>query len=175
MGRRSKLTDVQWEKLHKELLLGASMGQLAKQYGVSKQLISLRFAGQSNKLKDVAKQIVETEKAVNNLTLEEQRAVSSIVNDLRIISRGLAGAAANGAITSLHLSSIAMKKAQEINCANMDSAEDQLRQVAQLTRTANEAAAPGQQILGLAKNQALATEEDKTDKHVHRIELVGLD
>lgn len=176
MGRRPKITPTQWEIITQKLLTGAgTVTSLAAEYQISKGMISKKIGKQKETLNHVAKQKVAFENSYNELDFIQQGLVNKIAEKLKIISSNLADGAASGSATFRRLSGIAQQEAFKIDPDDLEGSEDKLRMVAALTRTANEAAAPGQQILGLAKNQALATEEDKTDNHVHRIELVGLD
>lgn len=150
MGRQSKLTDAQWEKIGKRLMAGESPSALAREFGVSKSTISGRFSERVQSVKEVANQIVATENALSKLNISEQIAARSLADDLKAISQHLAGAARFGAATAHRLSGIAHNKAAEIDdCAPMsEESRNALGNIAVLTKMANEASEIG---LGLLK------------------------
>lgn len=142
MGRPSKLTDKQWEAIGKRLLAGEGASALAREYGVSKAVISSRFSKRTDTIKSVAKQIVETETALSFLNVSEQLAARSLADDLKAISQHLAGAARFGASTAHRLSGIANARASEIDDAAPldDAGMKTMTEVATLTKLANIAA-----------------------------------
>lgn len=142
MGRPSKLTDAQWEKVGKRLLAGESTSKLADEFGVSKSAISTRFSKRTETIKTVANQIVETESALAKLNVSEQMAARSLADDLKAISEHLAGAARFGAMTAHRLSGIAQGKVLEIDDAAPmdDKSRGALADIAVLTKMANGAA-----------------------------------
>ena len=139
MGRPSKLTESQWELIGKRLLAGESAAVLAREFGVSKTAISVRFSKRTETVKTVAKQIVETERALSFLNVSEQIAARSLADDLKAISDHLAGAARFGAATSHRLAGIAHNKVAEIDDAMPldEQSIETLKGVAVLTRMAN--------------------------------------
>lgn len=150
MGRQSKLTDAQWEKIGKRLMAGESSSALAREFGVSKSTISGRFSERVQNVKDAANQIVAAETALSKLNISEQIAARSLADDLKAISEHLAGAARFGAATAHRLSGIAHNKAAEIDDSAPMSEESRnaLGNIAVLTKMANEASEIG---LGLLK------------------------
>lgn len=154
MGRPSKLTDKQWEQIGKRLLGGEKSADLAREYGVSKAVISSRFSKRTEAIKDVANQIVATEAAMSFLNVSEQMAARSLADDLKAISGHLAGAARFGAATAHRLSGIAHNKVSEIDdAAPMDeSSRNALRDISVLTKMANEASDIGVSLLKANKD-----------------------
>jgi hypothetical protein len=154
MARPSKLTDKQWETIGKRLLAGESASALAREFGVGKATISERFSERVKKVKDVAKQIVATETALECLNVSEQIAARSLADDLKSISTHLAGAAKFGAMTAHRLSGIAQSKALEIDDAAPlnDESLESLKGIAVLTRMANGSAEIGLNLLRANKD-----------------------
>lgn len=141
MGRPSKLTDAQWEQIGKRLLAGESSASLAREFGVSKAAISGRFSERTTKIKSVANQIVETERALSFLNVSEQLAARSLADDLKAISDHLAGAARYGAATAHRLLGIAHGKVAEIDDSTPLTTEESvasLKSIAVLTKMGNE-------------------------------------
>ena len=154
MARPSKLTDAQWEKIGKRLLADESAASLAREYGVSKATISIRFSQRVQKVKEVANQLVTTDRAMSLLNVSEQMAARSLADDLKAIGDYTAQAARSGAETSSILNAMAVKKARLLNHnAPMDEeALTSLKGIAALTRTANEAAQIGTDLMKASKD-----------------------
>lgn len=143
MGRKSKLSDKQWEEIGKRLLAGEKAAKLAKEFKVSPATLSERFSKSTEKVKSVANQIVETKDALDALTVSEQISAISLAEQLRSISGHLAGAANYSAATSHRLAGIAHGKVQLIDDAAplLDAkSKEALKDVAILQRMANDAA-----------------------------------
>lgn len=163
MGRPSKLTDKQWESIGSRLLAGEKPADLAREFGVSRAVISSRFSKRNETVKTVANQILDAEAAVFSLPVSEQVSVFALANELRAISRHLAGAGKFGAATAHRLSGIAHAKVQEIDDAkplDADSLES-LKGVAVLTKMANEASTIGLNLLSANRDMAKRAAEDE--------------
>lgn len=139
MGRPSKLTDLQWEQIGKRLLAGESTSDLAREFGVSKSVISTRFSKRTETVKTVVNQMVEVDRSFNSLNVSEQIAARSLFDELKAISTHLAGAAKYGAMTAHRLAGIAQDQVQKIDDADPLSEESlqSLKGIAALSRTAN--------------------------------------
>lgn len=153
MGRPSKLTDQQWEEIHRRLLKGEKAADLAREFGVSKTRISERFSGRFETVQSVAKQILSAETALKALPVTEQLATISLLDELRAVSQHLAGAARYGAATAHRLAGIANAKVCEIDDAAPLNGEsiDTLKGIAVLTKMANEASQIGANLLAANK------------------------
>ena len=140
MGRPSKLTERQWEDIGKRLIAGEKPAKLAREFKVSPATISERFSKRTETVKTVANQIVATRDALDALGVSEQIAAISLAEDLRAISTHLAGAGKFGAANAHRLLGIAHAKVQQIDDAKPldDTSRDALRDVAVLTKLANE-------------------------------------
>lgn len=160
MGRPSKLTDAQWEKIGKRLLAGESASALAREFGVSKASVSGRFSERSKNVKAVANQIVTTDRALSFLNVSEQIAAFSLADELKAISKHLAGAGKLGAMTAHRLNGIAQAKSLEIDDAAPldDKSRTTLSDVAALGRIANGAAEIGINLL--RANKDMTPEDD---------------
>lgn len=181
MGRPSKLTDAQWEQIGKRLLAGESAASLAREFKVSTGLISQRFSKRTQAVKSTADKIVEAERALSFLNVSEQIAARNLADDLKAISEHLAGAARYGAATAHRLSGIAHGKVAEIDdAAPLGENIESLKNVAVLTRMANEASEIGVNLLKANKdeidrlNEAARKRSDPA-LSVNRVELVALD
>lgn len=154
MGRKSKLTDRQWEQIGKRLLAGESGRALAKEFGVSEATIRARFSTQVAEIKSVANQIVATDAALKALPISSQIAAHNLADELIAISTHLAGAGKYGAATAHRLSGIAHAKVQEIDDAApmTEQSYESLKGIAALTRMANESSQIGMNLLQANKD-----------------------
>jgi hypothetical protein len=157
MGRKSKLTERQWEAIGKRLLEGEKARALAREFGVSEATIRGRFSAQVAEIKTVANQIVATESALKALPISAQIAAHDLAAQLRSISGHLAGAA-----TAHRLSGIAHAKVQEIDDAKpLDSESiESLKGVSILTEMANKASVIGLNLLSANKEMVKAGMQD---------------
>ena len=144
MGRKSKLSDAQWLEIERRLLDGEAIRALAREFEVSDAAIRQRgIPSRAQKTKDVANQIVATERALSELPISSQINAQNYAARLRSMSDHVLNAAHYGAATSHRLAGIAHAKVQEIDdAAPLDEkSRDALRDVAALTKLANDASA----------------------------------
>ncbi len=154
MGRKSKLTDKQWEAIGKRYLDGESSRALGREFDVSESMIRKRFGAQTKKIKEVANQLVAAETAFQALPISAQISARTLADQLKSISEHLAGAANFGAATAHRLSGIAHNKVQEIDdAAPMDEESmKKLTEVAVLTKMANSSSEIGVNLLRANKD-----------------------
>lgn len=163
MGRPSKLTEAQWEEVRKRLLAGEKAADLSREYGVSKTRISERVSKRVENIKTVANQIVAAEVSLRSLPVSEQNDALSLADDLKSISKHLAGAGRYGAATAHRLSGIAHMKVSEIDDAKPldDESLAALKGIAVLTRMANESSEIGLNLLRANKDVEASDNEVK--------------
>jgi len=166
MGRPSKLTDTQWEEIRKRLLAGEKAADLSREYGVSKTRISERVSKRIENIKTVANQIVATEVSLRSLPVSEQNDAISLADDLKSISRHLAGAGRFGAATAHRLSGIANMKVSEIDDAAplTQGSLDALKGISVLTKLANESSEIGINLLRANKEAVDKLNEPDSDR-----------
>jgi ABC-type transporter Mla subunit MlaD len=161
MGRKSALTEKQWQDIGQRLLKGEAGRVLAREYGISEAAIRKRFGTQTKEIKDVANQLVAAETAFNRLPISAQISARTLADELKEISMHLAGAARYGAATAHRLSGIAHAKVAEIDdAAPLD--EDSLvtlKGIAALTHLSNQAAETGLNLL--KANKDLKPEDER--------------
>jgi hypothetical protein len=160
MGRISKLTDKQWEVITQRLLDGDTARSLAREFGITESAIRKRLGAQTNSIKTVANQIVETDRALKALPIGAQIRARTLAERLAAISDHLAGAAEYNAATAHRLSGIAHAKVAEIDdAAPLDSQSmEALKGIAVLTRMANEASEIPLNLLNANKDAAKAAD-----------------
>ena len=155
MGRKSKLSEKQWEAVKTRLLSGEKAADLAREFGVSKTTISERFSERIQTVRDLANKIVEVDYAFKKLPVVDQLETLSLVDELKAISTHLAGAAKFGSATAHRLAGIAHAKVHEIDdAAPLDETSlETLKGIAVLTRMANDASVIGVNLLNANKDQ----------------------
>lgn len=177
MGRPSKLRDSQWDQIGKRLLQGEKAAELAREFGISKASISTRFSERLGTVREVAHQIVETDKRVAALPIADQIAARSLADELRAISSHLAGAAKYGAATAHRLAGIANAKSAEIDDAEPlnEASRNAIKDIAVLTHTANQASEIALNLLKANKDSIddlNRRELEKADAHEKAAVLV---
>lgn len=162
MGRKSALTEKQWQQIEQRLVNGEKGRALAAEFGISEAAIRKRFGTQAKQIKTVANQIVAAETAFKALPIGAQISARTLADRLMSISDHLAGAAEFGAATSHRLSGIAHAKVQEIDDAAPLNAEslEALKGVSALTRMANESSMIAMNLLGANKEMVKAAMQD---------------
>lgn len=167
MGRPSKLTDAQWEKIGKRLIAGESAASLAREFKVSKASISVRFSKRIETVKSVANQIVATEEAMSLLNVSEQMAARSLADDLKSISSHLAGAGKYGAMTAHRLSGIAHGQVEKVDDAEPEKSMEALQRIGILTKMANASSEIGLNLLKANKDSMAGDEEPPAPTAIH--------
>lgn len=164
MARKSKLTDSQWEEIRRRVLNGESQRAIAKAYGISESALRGKISAQVVQIKTVAEQIVNTEKALAGLPISAQISARGLADRLHAISNDLAAAAGYGAATAHRLAGIAFMKASEVDDASPISDEaslEAIKGIAALTRTANESAYLGIELLKANKGLSDPAKEEE--------------
>ncbi len=142
MGRKSKLTALQWAEVDKRRIEGESRRALAKAFGVSEASIREREQkiGQAPTVQKVAQMIVETDAALSALPISAQVSAQNLAVRLKAISGSLAAAAEQGAATAHRLSALANSEVGKVDDANPLNSIEALKGVSALTRLANDSA-----------------------------------
>ena len=185
MGRPSKLTEAEWLDVERRHLSGASLRQLARDFGVSPGRISERISKRVTIQKALANQIADAEMSLSSLPVSEQVAVRALADELKSISVNLAGAARLGSMTARQLAEVAHAQARKIKThdgADPEANSTALKSTVALTMAANEAAKMGLSLLSAvnkdaAREQPVPAGEAKslTDlSHLSDAELMAL-
>jgi hypothetical protein len=176
MGRRSSLTEKQWAEIEKRLLEGEAGRVLAREFGISEAAIRKRFGSHVKKVKDVANQIVATDRAFKALPIGAQISARTLADRLISISEHLAGAAEYGAATAHRLSGIANAQVSKIDDANPLNAEsiESLKGISALTKLANESSTIAVNLLAANKETVRDLNKPETSDPATLLkELVG--
>lgn len=173
MARPSKLTDRQWEAIGKRLLSGESTSALAREFGVSKGLISQRFSKRTESVKAAASLIVQTDEALSKLNISEQISAKSLADELKAISTHLASASKYGAMTARRLMGIAHQQSQIIDDADPlgEQSMEALKGIRALAVTANDASLIGRDLLKANKEAIDGMNKPQDDQSAFLREL----
>lgn len=139
MGRPSKLTDRQWDELKARLSKGEKAADLAREYGVSKTAISTRVSKRIETVKSVANQLFQADAAFKELPVSEQAMTLTLVDELKAISRHMAGAGKFSAASAHRLAGIAHDIVQKVDDAEPEKTIAALQRFSAVTKLANEA------------------------------------
>lgn len=175
MGRPSKLAPHQWDQIQRRLLAGEGASALGREYGVDEAIIRRRF-GHSRKsespkeVQNAARLVADAGAALDALPPMQRQVALTLAEELREISRSLAAAARLGSQTAQMLAAKAHQQAATVQDV------DGLREVAALTRTANEAAHVGLQLLRTNEDKLRDEEAERKRQaeQVTRIEIVPM-
>jgi hypothetical protein len=162
MGRKSKLTEKQWDEIRKRLLAGEKASPLAREYGVAPSNISDRFSERLVEIRNIANRVVAAEIAMKSVATEveampfsEKMVVLALAEDMRAISTDLSGAARHGAATAHRLAAIANKQVAKIDDENPMESQEVLQGISALTKMSNEAAKTGIDLIIANKKDPL--------------------
>jgi ABC-type transporter Mla subunit MlaD len=163
MGRKSALTEKQWQQIGERLLKGEPGRVLAREYGVSEAAIRKRFGAQTKQIKTVANQLVAVETAFAALPISAQISARSLADELKEISAHLAGAARFGAATAHRLSGIANAQVAKIDDADPLNAQsvESLKGISALTKLANESSTIAINLLSANKEMVKTAMQDE--------------
>ena len=161
MGRKSKLTDKQWQEAQARALEGESIRSLAKAFGIAESTMREKISGETAQIKSVANQIVATNMAVKALPISAQITAHSLASRLQAITENMLGAADQSAATAHRLSAIANNQVQQINDVDPfgEVGPDAMRGIAALTNLANEAAKIPLNLINANKEQMSKMQE----------------
>lgn len=142
-GRPPSLSDRQRAEIGRRLATGEKAIALAREFKVSRSLISTLFSKQVPIVQELASRLASVEGDVAVLPISEQNSIRTLADQLRATNDNLTQAAVNGAKTHCILSRLAVRKAegieQRVGEGEIDDDAPGLKAVAQLSATGNEA------------------------------------
>jgi Helix-turn-helix domain of resolvase. len=151
MGRPKALTEEQIEDAKKKHVGGESISSIAKRLGVARATVRDVVVARAAEIKEVANQIIATEERFNALSLSGRLEAIELADELRAISRNLAGSARHSSMTSFRLSAIAGKQVDKINVDDPMESQEVLQCISALTKMSNDAASLPLSLLNLNK------------------------
>lgn len=169
MGRKSPITEKQWEQIGKRMLAGETARALSREYGVSEAGIRKRFSVRTKQIKDVANQIVATEAAFQALPYSAQISARALADDLKDISQHLCGAARFGAATAHRVAGIANAMVDRID--DMDPLSEEslatLKGINALSSLANNSSEIARDLLKANKEQIDTLNRNETPEQMN--------
>jgi hypothetical protein len=162
MARPSKLTPAQWSEVERRLLSGEGARALGREFGVSEGAIRQRFgtttrvSTQSAQVQETAQKIADANLALEALPIAQRPIAMDLAELLRSTSLSLGRAAELGAKNSHRLQHLANTELQKVDDATPLSDEKSmvaLKNVAALTKMANDAAATPINLLAANKDR----------------------
>jgi len=149
MARPAKLTPNQIAEMQRRHLAGERVTDLAKQFKVSKALVSTLVSKRLETQKTMAKQLVAFEEKFEQLPVYEQNNIRSIADQLKGISANLANAAYTGSLAAQRVNELVYKhsllvegdveRLNETATGVAQINEDALKNMMKLSQVANEA------------------------------------
>lgn len=161
MGRKSVLTEKQWNEAKERILKGENRGAVAKSYGISYNALKKHFGSEIEQIKAVANQVIEAEQAFYALPIGSQISSQNLINELRAVSFHLVGAAKNSAMTAHRLSGIANMQVDKIDDARPMDNEEAITAITTFTKMANESSKIGLDLLK-ANKEGMSEEQQKS-------------
>jgi hypothetical protein len=140
MSRPPALTPAQQADVRRRLAAGEGVRPLAREFGVGVATIN-RLAEHTERVRKVAEKVAAAQTALAELPPAHQHQALTLAEQLRKVSEDMAAAAVHAAGTARRLHSIASAQANKVNPDDPALSLDELRQVAALTKLANESAA----------------------------------
>lgn len=155
MGRKSRLTDEQWQDIERRILEGESTRSVAKEYNITEGAVRSKISTQIKDVKTAANQILKTKQLLNALPISTQIKANNLADKLMMISNHLASAAEYGAMTAHKLAGMANAQAEMIDDSNPFATVENMKAVNALTSMANEAGKTAISLLNTNKEQVI--------------------
>ena len=151
MARKSKLSEKQWAEVDRRLLEGDAARAIARDFDLSEAAVRSRKNTHVAPVKDVANQIVSTQRALKALPITSQQTAQTLAQKLMSLSDNLLGAAMYGAATAHRLNAIANDMVQKVDDAEPLKSMEALKAVAVIGKIASEQAHIGLQLVNANK------------------------
>lgn len=169
MGRPSKLTEKQWTEIKRRVLAGEKPADLAREFKVSKAAVSNRVSKRIETVKTVANQLVNANRALEDLSDSEQSMARELAADLQAMSGHMGKAGKYAAASSHRLAALAHQQLDKVDDINPLESADVLRAHSVLTKLANDSSVIPSAILNAASNREVlkaAREEGESPRPV---------
>ena len=156
LGRPPKLTDWQKAVIGRRLAAGESGRQLAKEYKVAEATIRLNFSAHTAAIQNIATRLATAELDMERLPPPARLSTRTFADQLKGMQESYMAGAAKGLRTADKLHTAAEDMVDLLDRDKMGA--DDLRLVAALVQTANQAATMGTNLLN-ANKEATKTPE----------------
>lgn len=124
MGRKSALTEKQWQAIEKRMLAGESARALAREFEISEAAIRKRLGARTKEVKAVANQLVAAETAFAALPISAQISARTMADRMKAMmtSMASAGESAAGVVQrAAYLANVAMQKVDDADPLSAES------------------------------------------------------
>ena len=175
MGRKSPLTEKQWDEIERRSL-NEPIRALAREFGITESPIRARLKARFNPLNNIAKQLAVAEMAFEALPVKAQVKTRSLADGLKHLSTNMIDGSISGSEAFVICNRVAAKEAKLLE-GKMDfakqctdpaekalherDAQKHLATTMMLSQAANEAAKGGFNLLAANKNSAPPDDENK--------------
>ncbi len=141
MGRKSALSDKQWEEVGRRIYAGEKPASLAREFGIDRSAITRRFAQQVKSVKSVVNQVVAADAAFRDLPVAQQVTAMGLIEKLKSISSHMASAAEKSAASAHRLATWANDALERVDDTDPAGTDSRMHMVAhaELQRVANQA------------------------------------
>ncbi len=162
MGRKSNLTEEQWETIRQRLLKGETSRAIADDFPISAGAIRQKFgkqveiATQSDQVQETARKLADAQLALQALPPVNRPAALDLAASLQSISASLARAAELSSKTAqrmAHLANSEAAKVDDVNPLTVSTSVEALKGVAALTKMANDASSIGLNLLNANRDR----------------------
>lgn len=150
MGRKSKLTDEQWEEIKTRNLAGESLRSLAREFGVGESTAREKVSAQTAQIKDVAKQILDTKAAISALPVSAQVSAYNLADKMMAVSLNTTDASVAGSLIAKLVNEDAFRKLAKVVEGKKTLTEEDVSSAMKSAMTANTASKIGIDLLTLA-------------------------
>ena len=156
MGRKSALTEQQWQAIEKRILGGEPVRALAREFDISEAAIRKRLGARTKTIKDVANQLVTAETALAALPISAQISARTYADELKAMRASMMSAGASNAGIVQRVTAIANAQIQKVDDSDPFSNESvaAIKGVSALMNVANIAAEIPMAILKISKEIA---------------------
>ena len=126
MGRKSKLTDEQWQEVLRRKLRGETYRALAKEFGVGEATIRGGISAHAREIKGAAEQMVSVSRKVESMPISAQAEVITLAQFLRQGEQYLASAGMRGARVAERLNTVAERQMEKVDLDNPGNHKDEI-------------------------------------------------
>ena len=170
MGRKSKLTESEWQEIvQRHLIRKESIRSLAEEFGISFSACREYIANRAEKIRTAANLMVDAEKQMFSLPVTDQITVINLAQSLRNTSKLLAESAEIGAHNARGLNTRARNVLSKVAQTPNEEDVDDLKMVGALTGMANNAAKGGMDLLAATSKGAVPVEETPVGGEVDEV------
>lgn len=118
MGRKSKLTEKQWDEVIRRNLAGESISKLAAEFEVSRSAMTEKISARVSGIKDVANQMVTAERAFRSVPAADRPHVITVRDRLSVLEDIYLQTAEVAARNSMHMHNLAAEQKQFMDDAD---------------------------------------------------------